>query len=124
PGSLHVSGKRYAWKAQCSPAEVQLAEPPAWLLELKPKAGARTSIETWRKMAAVRHPDGERTDTICRLAGHLIANPWNDPVVILALLLGYNRGRWEPPLPDERVIRIVDDFCGREIEKGRQHGQR
>ena len=60
-----------------------------------------------------------RNTTLLRLAGHLIANPLLDPYVARDLLLGWNRSMCEPPLPDARVIQIVEGLCEREKQKER-----
>jgi hypothetical protein len=61
--------------------------------------------------------DGERHTTLLRISGHLIANPLNDPLEIRELLLGWNRGRCSPPLPDSEVLGIVERLCERERSK-------
>jgi hypothetical protein len=118
PGSLHKSGKRYRWALQCHPKEVELAEVPEWIKTLSPtvKERKRTPIAEWRSLAAARHPDGTRTKAICRLAGHLLANPWNDPLEVYCLLVGYDLGMCDPPLGDRRVYQIVNDFCGQALD--------
>ena len=122
PTCLHKSGKRYEWLQQCSPKDAPLAEPPEWLLcviRARSHLGRPTSLQEWRKIAATRVLDGERNTTLLRLAGHLIANPLLDPYVARDLLLGWNRSMCEPPLPDARVIQIVEGLCEREKQKER-----
>ena len=122
PACLHKSGKRYEWLQQCSPREAELVEPPEWLLcviRARSHLGRPASLQEWRKIAATRVLDGERNTTLLRLAGHLIANPLLDPYVARDLLLGWNRSMCEPPLPDARVIQIVEGLCEREKQKER-----
>ena len=122
PACLHKSGKRYEWLQQCSPRDAELVEPPEWLLcviRARSHLGRPASLQEWRKIAATRVLDGERNTTLLRLAGHLIANPLLDPYVARDLLLGWNRSMCEPPLPDARVIQIVEGLCEREKQKER-----
>ena len=119
---MHKSGKRYEWLPQCSPKEAPLAEPREWLLcviRARSHLGQPASLQEWRKIAATRVLDGARNTTLLRLAGHLIANPLLDPYVARDLLLGWNRSMCEPPLPDARVIQIVEGLCERERQKER-----
>jgi hypothetical protein len=62
--------------------------------------------------------DGSRNQTLCKLAGHLIANG-NDPLVIRELMLGWNRGMCDPPLADTAIVQIVENLCARELAKSR-----
>jgi hypothetical protein len=122
PMCLHKTGKRYEWEQQCSPKEAPLAEPPEWLLIVikgRSHLGRPTSLQEWRHIAGSRVMNGERNTTLLRLAGHLIANPLLDPIEVRELLIGWNRGRCDPPLPDERIIKIVEDLCAREIQKSK-----
>ena len=122
PACLHKSGKRYEWLQQCLPRDTELVEPPEWLLcviRARSHLGRPASLQEWRKIAATRVLDGERNTTLLRLAGHLIANPLLDPYVARDLLLGWNRSMCEPPLPDARVIQIVEGLCEREKQKER-----
>ena len=116
----HKSGARYEWLPQCSPSDTDLIEPPDWLLTViasRSHLGRPTSLQEWRHIAASRVPDGERNTTLARFAGHLIANRTLDPIVARDLLLGWNRGMCDPPLPDARVIQLVEGLCERENQK-------
>jgi hypothetical protein len=117
-GSSHISGGVYRWAAQCGPDDIAApAGAPEWITDLAPKRRKR-SLDQWRNLASKTHKEGTRTDAVCALAGHLLAIPFNDPVVILELLHGYNEGRCKPPLDDARIFRIVDDFCGHALKRG------
>jgi len=118
----HASGGTYDWLPQCSPKDAPLAEPPEWLLAIirtRTYLGRTTSLQERRRIAGTRLQDGERNKTLLRIAGHLISNPLNDPVEIRELILGWNRGMCEPPLPDKRIIQIVEGLCERELSKGK-----
>jgi hypothetical protein len=118
----HVSGGVYAWQPQCNPGEAPLAEVPAWLLSLihtRTYLGKVTSPTEWRRIAGATVQDGQRHNVLARLAGHLLCNPLNDALEVRELLLGWNRGRCEPPLPDREVIGMVERLCERELSKSR-----
>jgi hypothetical protein len=121
-GCRHVSGKLYHWSPQCSPGDAPLAEAPAWLLsviEARTYLGKTIPPQEWRRIAKDMVQDGERHTVLCRLAGHFIAGGRNDPLEVREMLLGWNRGRCEPPLPDSEVLRLVERLCERELSKNR-----
>jgi hypothetical protein len=118
--SKHKSGKQYAWLPQCSPADTPLDEPPAWLLAVinaRSHHGRPTSLQDWRKMANTNVPEGERTKTLCKIAGHLLHYPLLDPIMVRDLLIGWDRGMCEPPLGAKRVMEIVEGFAPRNDKK-------
>ena len=120
PTCRHARGDTYQWLPQCSPLDVALAEPPAWLLTTirsRSHCGRPASLQDWRALAGTRLADGERHKQFLRLAGHLIANPLNDPVEIRELLLGWNRGMCDPPLTDKDALTMIERLCERELAK-------
>jgi hypothetical protein len=122
-GSVHACGRRYKWAPQASPHDLlEPAEAPMWILELAPRGKPRRSLKEWRELTAKKHRDGTRTNAICAIAGHLLANPLADPLVILELMRGYNEGRCVPPLEDERIIEIVNDFAGKALLRSNSNG--
>lgn len=100
-GSLHRSGKRYQFAEGRSPAEIEIAELPAWLLELLPRkdksqvqptngkyaadgnsshaftftSGSASLLDRARAYAdkAEAASEGGRNDAAFRLAGHITA---------------------------------------------------
>jgi hypothetical protein len=121
-GSKHATGRAYGWASQCSPKDAPLAEIPDWLtavISSRTYLGKVTPPQEWRRIAGTMLMDGERNKTITRLAGHLISNPLNDPLEVRELLLGWNRGRCEPPLDDKCIISLVERLCERERNKQR-----
>jgi hypothetical protein len=120
PGCKHESGRTYQWEPQCSPDEAPLADPPAWLIEvikLRTYCGTVTPPDEWRRRAREPHHDGERNDTLLKIAGHLISLPGSDPLEILELLIGWDEGRNQPPLGADRVRKIIEDHSARERQK-------
>jgi putative DNA primase/helicase len=121
-GSLHVSGKRYAWFPQCKPGEVELAAPPPWVLEQleKPKQGKdgnRTRTPAYYRELIAPALEGERNDRIARLFGHLYGSMFPDRVVLCGLVVAWNRLYCEPPLTDSEVIAIARNIAGCESRK-------
>lgn len=111
PPSVHPSGRRYVWEAGHGPDEHRLAKLPSWFLDLLRQPARRGhSLEHWRQLLAEGVDEGERNATLASLTGHLL---WRgvDPSVSLELLLGWNRLRCRPPLPDEEVARVVQSIA-------------
>jgi hypothetical protein len=117
-GSLHVSGKRYAWAPQCRPDEAELLDPPRWIVdalkEQKP-SGARP-VEHYRELVRNGAPEGERNQQIATLTGHLIAKGV-DPIVTHTLLQAWNLHRCFPPLAEDEVEHTVASITARELRR-------
>jgi hypothetical protein len=116
----HKSGGRYEWVLQQSPADVELANPPEWLLAViasRTHCGTPRSPEEWRKIARTKLEEGARNEGMLRLAGHLVRNPLLDPYVIIELLVGWDRGMCEPPLGAKRVAYIVEDLFAKQQQR-------
>lgn len=110
PPSLHPSGGRYAWVAEMDPEKRRLADLPSWLrimVRLPRLSGHGTDY--WRHLVHAGVSEGQRNNTIASLAGHLL---WHgvDPLIVLELLLSWNRTRCRPPLPDAEVARTVESI--------------
>jgi hypothetical protein len=63
-------------------------------------------LEHWRNLIERGVAEGQRNSTMASLAGHLL---WHgvDLDIVTELLLGWNRLRCRPPLPDDEVVRTV-----------------
>lgn len=109
PGSIHETGKVYAWDVDGDPAFVELADAPAWLLDLidppkkidveRPRSASGAKIDADhpyvraavdRALEAVsRAAEGTRNDTLNReafgLAGLVAAGALEDHAVAIAL---------------------------------------
>jgi hypothetical protein len=111
PPSLHPSGRRYRWAEGLAPGAIPPAVLPAWFLDLlrRPLRSGR-ALAQWRQLVHEGVPEGERNSTLASLTGHLL---WRgiDPDVALELLLGWNRLRCRPPLPDDEVARVVQSIA-------------
>jgi Bifunctional DNA primase/polymerase, N-terminal/Primase C terminal 1 (PriCT-1) len=121
PPSEHISGRPYAISVDHHPDEVQLADPPVWLLQrLRPqpqtgKPAARPARD-WRSVVGSEVVEGERNRTLASLSGHLLRNRI-DPWVALNLLQSWNRAQCRPPLADAEVVATVRSIARREIAR-------
>lgn len=111
PPSVHPSGARYAWAAGVGPGDRAPAPMPRWLRLWVHDDPARPGHPAahWRALAHEGVPRGKRNATIASFTGHLL---WRgvDPAVVLELMLGWNRLRCRPPLPDDEVARTVESI--------------
>ena len=118
--SDHVSGRSYAWDVDAHPLEVPIAEAPRWLLEIVTAGiadpGRATSPETRVGLLRVGVDEGNRDNTLTRIAGHLLRR-YVDPYVVLELLLAWNSRRCRPPLEPHDLERIVTSVMRMEIRR-------
>jgi hypothetical protein len=123
PGSLHISGHRYTWWKNWHPQQKPVAKLPRWLLKeiQTPKktgnGGKARQINEWRKLAAAQIESGCRNDTLARLAGLLLSNPFNDIGVVHELLQAWNTAHCMPPLSEREVEHVVASIAERESRK-------
>jgi hypothetical protein len=130
PPSLHISGRTYAWSVDHHPAEVKLADPPAWLFE---RLAARTANEcrdvtppeVWQRLTrpVPAYPDAAAAS----VAGHLLRR-WVDPYLVAGLLHAWNQTYVRPPLADDELRCILDRVVQledrrRDALQGGQHVQ-
>jgi Bifunctional DNA primase/polymerase, N-terminal/Primase C terminal 1 (PriCT-1) len=108
PPSLHASGLRYVWVDGRAPANVGIAPLPDWLRRSAIDEPTRRGypIAHWRRLVCEGVPAGERNNTLASLAGHLLRHRV-DAVVVMELLLCWNRSRCRPPLANEEVAAVV-----------------
>lgn len=118
PPSRHLSGRAYAWSVDHHPADIPLAEAPAWLVErlaARPEAPKpATPAGVWRVLT------GEITEyadaAAARAAGHLLRRGV-DTGLAAGLLFAWNAQCCRPPLPAVELHRIFDRVCHREAER-------
>lgn len=124
PPSIHASGGRYAIDPDHDPAEVALAPPPQWLIDLvapAPAAGgqggfAGTPSEEWVRLVQTGVHEGGRNTATARLAGHLLRRGVN-PHVTLTLVWTWVQMKCTPPLDFEEVQRTVASVARREAQR-------
>jgi hypothetical protein len=122
PPSSHASGNTYVWAV---PPDEPLADVPAWLLDLilgkpisstdvqpRPAHAATTLVVQTALDDLGSHPgatEGQRNDTLCRLAGAHLACGEN-PDDVLALALAWAE-RCSPPMPETEVARTIKSLA-------------
>lgn len=103
PPSIHGSGNRYEWAI--TPEAGGLAEAPSWLIELiRAQAngeGKRVTPEDWGRTVK----EGERNDTLTRLAGSLLAKM--KPADALPMLAAWNREHCKPPIGVDEIQAMI-----------------
>lgn len=100
PPSLHVTGRRYHWAADCP-----IACMPDWLTKLL-TAPRRPRSEAANGADKIQHPD--RHAALVSLAGSLRARAFNADD-ILAALSSFNRMRCRPPKSGDELSKIARD---------------
>lgn len=115
PPSIHPSGEKYKFYEKMDPEAIEIAKMPKWLLELiKEKQNninysSKINANEWSKDIK----DGNRNNTLTKLAGKLIGQGIEKSVV-LKTLLSQNNNKCKPPLDKKEVISIVDSIYSRE----------
>jgi putative DNA primase/helicase len=128
PPSMHISGSFYSFSDQHHPADLDLAEPPDWLLErirnhspiVAPSAN-RSPSEASPIALKGSIPEGERNQAIARLTGCLLARRVH-PHLTLELVLAFNARNCSPPLPEDEVLRTVASITRRDIARRAARG--
>ncbi len=114
PGSRHRNGSEYRWTIP--PDQAELAEPPAWLLDLIGQPAERAdgagdpSARRWLRMLQGAKK-GERHDTLLRIAGHYLGIG-REPEEVEAVLLTF-AARCTPAHDPADVRRVVADLAGK-----------
>ena len=106
---------------RANPSPDTIAEAPPWLLERLARGGnghARTDPSEWAELAGSMVPEGERNDTIARLAGKLFRHlPAADARLAAHLILAFNEARCDPPLDHDEVVRTLDSIASLEMRR-------
>jgi hypothetical protein len=118
PPSIHPTGRRYCWSVDSAK---DFARAPVWLLDkISAPANGKTIPATppseWRALICAIVGEGQRNDTITRLAGYLLRYGI-DPVVTLQFLMDWNRAHCRLPLEDIEVATIVHSIFARELKR-------
>jgi hypothetical protein len=113
PPSTHPDGPTYAWLPGLSFYDVEPAELPPAVVE-RLRAPAAPPVAT--PAADGEIPEGQRNDTLFRLACRLVADKLT-PAAVEAALLEENAARCRPPLPAAEVREIARSASA-QAEKG------
>jgi hypothetical protein len=120
PPSRHLSGRAYAWSVDHHPAEIEIAEAPAWLLE-KLTASKQPNNDTRRNSAWAVDRAGfvneYRDMAVASVAGKLLRAVSLDPAFVATLVHDWNERHCRPPLPERDVADIIDRIANREIAR-------
>lgn len=98
--SVHASGAVYTWAPGLSPDDLPPPPAPDWLYEALAKTGDPPPGEP------ARIPQGERSDTLTRLAGARRADGADLPA-LSTYLHEVNAAQCAPPLPEKEVAAIA-----------------
>ena len=102
PPSIHPNGNRYEW--EYDPEEYEIAKADETVLKLL-SIGKKPEPDKFTVPDKI--PDGQRNDTIHRIACSLQARGLSDRS-ILAACQAENRDKCNPPLSDDEVGKIVE----------------
>ena len=119
--SRHLSGRAYAWSVDHHPADIPIAEAPAWLVEAltagkQPGSVARRDAAQWAidKAGLVTE---YRDMAVASVAGKLLRAVSLDPAFVATLVHDWNACHCSPPLPERAVADILDRIANREIAR-------
>lgn len=119
PPSTHPSGNRYEWELSSRPVENNIAPAPNWLIDLLSKKHtggkyqARPTEHFLRILKGVS--DGERTNSMTSLIGHLLAKNIDYRIAYELVLLWNERNN--PPHSIDEVTKTFNNYLRMEIEK-------
>jgi Bifunctional DNA primase/polymerase, N-terminal/Primase C terminal 1 (PriCT-1) len=116
PPSIHPSGRNYCWSVDSAAA---FAAAPPWLLDkIAPNKSHddATPPAVWRALVSDGVAEGQRNDTLTRLAGYLLRRRV-DTVVAHEFLKCWNATSCRPPLDDDEVAGIVDSVAACELRR-------
>lgn len=114
--SLHSSGQHYRWMDEHDPQTIALADLPSkWFEWFNAPKSKRLTVAGASTNPTAPIPEGQRNDTLTRIAGSLYAKKLSDEDVIARLLI-VNSMRCVPPLDETEVRRIAESIGKRERE--------
>lgn len=119
PPSTHPNGSRYNWELFSRPVETNTAIAPNWLIHLLSKRSTvgkyqvKPTEHYLRILAGVNN--GERTNCMTSLIGHLLAKKIDYRIAYELVLLWNERNN--PPLSVGEVTKTFNNYLRMEIEK-------
>ena len=120
PPSDHASGRQYCWLIGQESGSHEIADAPAWLLEMideahgPPRAGASGTAAVGDEI-----PEGYRNKTLASQAGHMRQIGMTTEEIAPALR-AINARRCRPPLDAEEVERIAQSIGRYDPDTSRQ----
>jgi predicted DNA-binding transcriptional regulator AlpA len=124
--SRHISGRSYAWSVDHHPADIPLAQAPAWLIErLAVTAQAASNGHDPQEWAASKAGMicEYRDMAVTQVAGKLLRAVSLDPRFVATLVHDWNQCHCQPPLPEDEVAAIIKRIAKREIQRLRAEAQ-
>jgi len=112
PPSTHPNGGAYTWTMP--PGHTLPAKAPDWLIGLLRQAGPQKA--TAANVGGETIAEGQRNNTLTRLAGRLRADGFSEQA-LLATLQVFNAERCRPPLPEGEVERIAKNVAQYEPDR-------
>lgn len=113
PPSIHPSGNPYSWATGLGIHEVELADPPEWVLALVQSEPSGKHATTWEREIADGPdfiPEGGRNEFIFKFGCSLISR--GVPLEQLSeLLRGLNQIKCSPPLDDFELTSIIESVA-------------
>ncbi|MEW6351708.1 MAG: phage/plasmid primase, P4 family [Thermodesulfobacteriota bacterium] len=105
PPSHHISGRHYVWEVNGNPKNVPLADSPEWLSLLLARGGGKSKKSDPKEDRPSILREGQRDDTLLRLAGGWIRKLSLEETAVLAH--SWNAQYCRPPLPTAQVDKII-----------------
>ena len=117
-GSMHASGRRYYFYADCLPKDTPLAPLPMWILHIAAKDNNKGPMSPADLDRLVEDAfEGERNDRLTKLFGHVYGAMRPDRAVLCHLVAAWNDGHCHPPLPHAEVLAIAESILNCERKK-------
>ncbi len=110
--SPHPDGGRYDWADGMAPEDVDVADPPKWIIDLARKGNGEGGVPIEWGATII---EGARNAELARRAGSLLARM--SPADAAPMLQAWNRERCQPPLPEDEVEGILASIAKREASK-------
>jgi hypothetical protein len=110
-----VNGRHYTWSVDSGD---RIAEAPPWLLDRLDQAGNgnATPPEEWQGIALAGVDEGQRNQTIAKIAG-LLLRRLPDPILAAELVACFNAVKCRPPLDSAELKRTLDSIAAREMKR-------
>jgi hypothetical protein len=118
-----VNSRAYSWSVDSGD---RIAEAPAWLLDLLDHAtgnGHATPPEEWQAIALAGVDEGQRNQTIAKIAG-LLFRGLPDPIMVAELVACFNIVKCRPPLGAAELKKTIDSIAAREMRRRRLYDVR
>jgi hypothetical protein len=111
-----IGARPYCWSVDSAD---RIAMAPEWILERLARAGGNgkaAAPEEWLRLITRGVAEGERNQTIARIAGMLFRR-LSEPVIAAELIACWNLVRCKPPLGPEELKTTLDSIATREMQR-------